>query len=221
MIKELIKELILIDQNTWGLYTFKRDPLCNKVTDEEKADMIKKASECGRKEAKLLKEKYGACACRQYAQMLGLIISEIEEKNANDYILFAKFNSPNKISININNVKKGEETVDKGNVNLLIGEVKIEEILIAHEMFHFIEGKNKEIYTSITKIMLWKLGPIKYKSRLIALGEIAAMAFTKELLQLSYYPNLFDILLLYSHDEKRAKMLYDEVRFMKGSDNNA
>lgn len=221
MIKDLIKELKTVDEKIWGLYTFKRDPICNKVTDIVKADMIKKANECGRLEAIDLKKKYGTKTCSQYAQKLGLIICEIEEKNANDYILFAKFNSPNKISININNVKKGEETVKKENLNLLIEEVKIEDILIAHEMFHFIEGKNKEIYTTNTKIMLWKLGPIKYESGLIALGEIAAMAFTKELLQISYYPNLFDILLLYSHDEKRAKTLYDEVRDIKGADNNA
>ncbi|MBU3142821.1 hypothetical protein [Clostridium sp. CF012] len=220
MIKDLIRELKTVDKNIWGLYTFKRDPLCSKVTGKEKDDMIKKANECGRLEAIDLKEKYGTKNCRQYAQQLGLIISEIEETNANDYILFAKFNSPNKISININNIKKAEEIVEKENLNLLIDEVKIEAILIAHEMFHFIEGKNKEIYTNSTKIRLWKLGPIKYNSGLIALGEIAAMAFAKELLQISYYPNLFDILLLYPHDEKRAKMLYDEVLAMKGSDNN-
>jgi len=221
MIKDLVKELKDINENIWGLYTFKRDPLFNKVTDDAKAEMIKKANECGRQEAVKLKEKFGTRTCRQYAQMLGLIISEIEEKNANDYILFAKFNSPNIISININNVKKGEESVKKENLDLIIEDVKIDEVLIAHEMFHFIEGKNKEIYTSNTKITLWKLGPIKYKSHLIALGEIAAMAFTKELMQISYYPNLFDILLLYSHDEKRAKMLYDEVLVMKGAGNNA
>jgi len=221
MIRDLIEELKVVDQNIWGLYTFNRDPLRSKVNDEEKAEMIEKANQCGCKEAIKLKERYGEGTCRQYAQRLGLTICEIEENNANDYILFAKFNSPNKISIITNNVKKGEETVQKENLDELIEEVKIDDILIGHEMFHFIEGQNSEIYTRNAKIMLWKIGPIKYNSGLIALGEIAAMAFVKELLKISYYPNLFDILLLYSHDEKRAKMLYDEVRVMKGYDINA
>lgn len=221
MIKELISNLKNVDKNIWGLYTFKRDPLYNKVNDKEKAEMIEKANECGREEAIKLKEKYGIKSCGEYADSLGLTISEIEEKNSDDYILFAKFNSPNKISICINNVKKAEEMVKKENLKLLIEEVKIEDVLIAHEMFHFIEVKNKELYTRKTKIRLWQLGPLKNESGLVALGEIAAMAFAKELLQLSYYPNLFDILLLYPHDEKRAKMLYDEVDTMKGNDNNA
>jgi hypothetical protein len=220
MIKEMIGNLRAVNENIWGLYTFMRDPLNNKVTDKEKTEMIEKANACGREEAIALKEKYGMKSCRDYVKNLGLDISEIEERNSDDYILFAKFNSPNKISICINNVKKAEETVKKENLNMLIDEVKIEDVLMAHEMFHFIEGKNKKIYTRKTKIRLWQLGPLKNDSGLVALGEIAAMAFAKELLQLSYYPNLFDILLLHPHDEKRAKALYDEVYEMKGNDNH-
>jgi hypothetical protein len=220
MIKDLIGELRTVDKNTWGLYTFKRDPLHAKVSDEEKTEMIEKANECGRQEAIVLKEKYGIKSCRQYAKSLGITISDIEEKNSEDYILFAKFNAPNQVSINADNVKKAVEIVKEENISFLIDEVNIEDVLIAHEMFHFIEGNNKEIYTKNVKIRLWKLGPIKYDSGLVSLGEIAAMAFAKELLNLTYYPNLFDILLLYPHDEKKAKMLYDEVYEMKGDDNN-
>lgn len=218
MIKEMIGNLKTVDKYIWGLYSFKRDPLCNKITDKEKAEMIEKANECGQEEAVALKEKYGLKSCREYAENLGLTITEIEERNSDDYILFAKFNSPNKISICSNNVKAAEEMVKKENLNLLIDGVKIEDVLMAHEMFHFIEGKNKDIYTRKTKIRLWQLGPFKNDSGLVALGEIAAMAFAKELLNLSYYPNLFDVLLLYPHDVKRAKMLYDEVNAMKGAE---
>ena len=220
MIKDLIEKLRTVDKNTWGLYTFKRDPLYAKVSDEEKTEMIEKANECGRQEAMSLKEKYGIKSCGEYASSLGIAISDIEEKNSDDYILFAKFNTPNQVSINVSNVKKAKETIKEGNVSFLIDEVNVEDVLIAHEMFHFIEGNNKEIYTKSVKIRLWKLGPIKYDSGLVALGEIAAMAFAKELLSLTYYPNLFDILLLYPHDEEKAKKLYDEVCEMKGDDNN-
>lgn len=220
MIKELIQNLRTVDRNIWGLYTFRRDPLCSRITDEEKIEMIEKANECGKQEAIALKEKYGIKSCRGYAEELGLTITEIEERSGDDYILFAKFNSPNKISICSNNVKAAEEVVEKENISKFIDEVKIEDVLIAHEMFHFIEGGNKEIYTRSTKIRLWKLGPIKNDSGFISLGEIAAMAFAKELLQLTYYPNLFDVLLLYPHDEKRARALFDEVYAMKGADSN-
>ena len=86
MIKELIINLKVVDENVWGLYTFKRDPLCNKVTHEEKIDMIKKSNECGRKEAIKLREEYGINTCALYAEKLGLTISEIEEVNSKEVL---------------------------------------------------------------------------------------------------------------------------------------
>ncbi|TDT62882.1 hypothetical protein [Fonticella tunisiensis] len=221
MIKDMVRELKNIDKNIWGLYTFKREPLNNKISQGEKLVMIERANECGHQEAIKIINKYGKRSCREYAKLLGISISELDNGKSGDYILFAKFNSPNKITVYMDNVKKTKEIVTEQNLNLLIDEVKIDDVLIAHEMFHFIEDNNREIYTRKTEIMLWKFGPIKYKSKLVALGEIAAMAFAKELLGLSYYPNLFDILLLYPHDEKRAKALYDELYAMKGDDRNA
>jgi hypothetical protein len=220
MIKDFIRELKTIDEKTWGEYAFKRDPLYARVSTDEKADMIVKANECGRREAIAIKEKQGIKTCREYANNLGITVSELEDLNSKDYILFAKFNSPNKISIYTHNIKKAEEVVKNENLNLLLEGVRIDDVLIAHEMFHFVEENNKEIYTRSTEIRLWKLGPIKYNSGLIALGEIAAMAFARELLDLSYSPNLFDILLLYPHDSSKSKMLYDEIHAMKGDENN-
>lgn len=221
MIKNLISNLRKIDKNIWGLYTFKRDPLNNKITYKEKIDMIEKANKCGIGKAIELREKFGNNSCRGYAKNLGLEISEIEEKNSNDYILFAKFNSPNKISICRNNVEIAKEMVERENISALIDDVNIEDVLIAHEMFHFLEGQDKNIYTKNEKIKLWNIGPIKYHSGVVALGEIAAMSFAKEMLKLTYYPNLFDVLLLYPQNENRALALYDEIYAVKGADNNA
>ncbi|MFL0266748.1 hypothetical protein [Candidatus Clostridium radicumherbarum] len=221
MIKEIISNLRNIDKNIWGLYTFKRDPLCNKITFAEKIDMIEKANKCGIEKALELRESFGSKTCREYADKLGLSVSEIEERNSNDYILFAKFNAPNKISICRNNVKIAKEMVEREKISTLIDDVNIEDVLISHEMFHFLEGQDKNIYTKNEKIKLWSIGPIKYHSGVVALGEIAAMSFAKELLKLNYYPNLFDILLLYPQNEKRALELYDEIYAVKGADDNA
>ena len=56
MIKDLIRELKLLDKYEWGSYTFNRDPIHNKVSRQEKKDMIEKANECGYHEALLLRE---------------------------------------------------------------------------------------------------------------------------------------------------------------------
>jgi hypothetical protein len=72
MIKELIRELKTLDKYAWGQYTFKRDPIHNKVSSQEKDEMIDKANECGRQEAIALKNKYGSKSILEYAQQLGI-----------------------------------------------------------------------------------------------------------------------------------------------------
>lgn len=221
MIKEMVRNLVALDKYIWGMYSFNREPIGRKIPKADKLKMIEEANQCGIEEAQKLREKYGAKSVREYAALLGATISDIENGDSTDYILFAKFNSPDKIAVSSANVKKAEDMTEKEELRELIDNVSIEDVLLAHEMFHLIEDSDKEIYTRITKIKLWNLGPFKYHSGIITLGEIAAMAFAKELLKLSFYPNIFDVLLLYPHDEKRAKLLYDEVIAMKGTDENA
>lgn len=211
MINEMIKELRKIDDVNWGLYAFKRDPLDKKINEDEKISIIKESIECGCMEARILKEKYGVIDCCGYAEKLNIDIAEIEAHDDGSYILFAKFNDPNKISVYMESVRKAETLVQSNDLKDLICGVNIKDVLIAHEIFHFIESQKNDIYTKRKKIQLWKLGPIKYKSGLVVLGEIAAMAFAKELLQLDYSPHLFDVLLLYAHNESQAKEIYNEI----------
>jgi hypothetical protein len=95
--------------------------------------------------------------------------------------------------------------------------VDIESMLLAHEMFHYFEEDNKEIYTKTKKIELWKLGPIHYKSQLAALSEIAAMSFARQLLHLDYNPYVFDAIMLYPHDGKKTQELVNEILTFKNN----
>lgn len=211
MINEMIKELRKIDDINWGLYAFRRDPLDKKISDEDKVSIINESIDCGCMEARMLREKYGEMDSSSYAEKLNIDILEVEAHDDGSYILFAKFNDPNKVSVYMESVRKAEALVQSNDLKNLICGVNIKDVLIAHEMFHFIESQKNDIYTRNKKIQLWNLGPIKYKSGLVVLGEIAAMAFAKELLQLDYSPHLFDVLLLYAHNESQAKEIYNEI----------
>ena len=67
------------------------------------------------------------------------------------------------------------------------------------------------MFTQTEKIRLWKLGPFKNDSNIVCLGEIAGMAFAKELLQLSYSPYILDSFLVYLYYPKVAYELYKEI----------
>ena len=93
----------------------------------------------------------------------------------------------------------------------LFSDINIEELLLAHEIFHFIEENDDDIFTRTEKIRLWKIGPIKNDSNIVCLGEIAGMAFAKELLKISYSPYILDVFLVYLYNIQASYGLYKEI----------
>ena len=216
MIKEKINFLINIKDEEWGEYAFSRDPLKGKVTSELRKEMINKAIECGKREALKLKEKYRNISIAKIIKKMGLEVIEKDSNKTDAYIMFACYNSPNKITIFNENKILVEKFINENELNDKLDRIDIESVLLAHELFHHIEEKCENIYTKSTKIVLWRIGPYKYKSGLVSIGEIAAMSFAKEVLSLQYNPYLFDILMLYPHDEEKANKLYKEIEGLKG-----
>lgn len=215
MIKESTIQLLELDDVEWGNYAFSRDPLRNKLSSEEKTEMILLANQCGAKQAQKLIDLYGRQDIIEYANKLNIKVSYADSDGVDNYVVFARFNFPDKVTIYSGNVKKVEQLIEENEMGELLGFVNIEAMLLAHELYHFVEDKDTEIYTRTKKIQLWKLGPIRYKSHLIALGEIAAMSFARELLQLQYNPYLFDGIMLYPHDSKKTQELIKEILAFK------
>ena len=84
-------------------------------------------------------------------------------------------------------------------------------MLMAHELFHGIEYRNKkQIFTQTEKIELWRR-PFSNKSKILCLSEIAAMAFAKRMTGISCSPYVLDVLLMYCYNEEAAEALYEEI----------
>ncbi len=211
MIKESTIELLKLNDMEWGLYAFSRDPLEGKLSAEEKSEMIQEANQCGAEQAMKLIQRLGEKTVREYAEELKIQVINEDSDGSDNYIVFAKFNYPDKVTIYSGNVKKVEKLIAENDMEELLGHVDIEAMLLAHEMYHFFEEGDKDIYTKTKKIELWKLGPIHYKSKLAALSEIAAMSFARELLHLNYNPYVFDAIMLYPHDAKKTNELIHDI----------
>lgn len=215
MINEKIDYLLSMTDEEWGRYAFELDPLNKKIDNDLKEEMILKANKCGQDAAKKIRESYGNISIKDIAKKLSLNVTYKDAKGMDNYIVFACYNSPNKITVFRENIKMAMHFIKEEKLENKLNNVNLEDILIAHEMFHYLEENNKEMYSNQEKIVLWKLGKFNYKSKLIALGEIAAMAFAKELLKLTYNPYLFDVLMLYPHDATKTDNLLEEITNLK------
>ncbi len=206
-IREMLKDLVNIKDEEWGIYAFRREPLSGKFSKEEKLELIKKANLCGREYAKKIREENGSINVYKITKNLGIKVDYPQRPN-----IFAQFVNPNKVTIFKDSVDKAIDLIDKENLQELFNNVNIEGILLAHEIFHYIEEHNRDdMFTQTEKIRLWKLGPFKNDSNIVCLGEIAGMAFAKELLQLSYSPYILDSFLVYLYYPKVAYELYKEI----------
>ena len=78
------------------------------------------------------------------------------------------------------------------------------------------EKYKKEIFTKQEKIRLWSFGPLHNDSIIIALSEIAAMAFAQAVTGIPYSPYVMDVFLVYGYSPEEASGLYEEMMAYAG-----
>lgn len=174
--------------------------------------------ECGREYACKIREKYGSGDPKVLAKAMGMDVSYPDFPEKTDRVLFAEYREPNTIRIYMDAVKKAKRFLAKPEIlEVLTDRLNVSDLLLAHELFHHVEEVyRKEIYTQTEKIRLWSLGPLHNDSKIIALSEIAAMGFARELTGLPYAPYVMDLFLVYGYSPEEASGLYEEMMMYAG-----
>jgi hypothetical protein len=211
---EMIRNLLQVDDESWGLYAFSRDILKGRIPADKKIEMIKKSIDCGKEYAQRMISECGSSDVQIIAEKLSLKVSLKNVMITGNRILFAYYTPPNEIEIMTEPVDKAVQLIleDESIPIEYFKKDSIINIILGYEIFHYIEDQfEKEIYTRTEKILLWNLLGFKNYSTIRALGEIGAMAFTKELNKLKYSPFILDILLYYGYDSSSAERIYRDV----------
>lgn len=209
----IVEDLCRIPDEDWAIYAFSREPLNGKFTDEQRRDLTRQALACGRECAEKLAAQYGMRDPEKLAKALGVKVDFPDMPQSTERVLFAEFREPDKVHIYMDGVRKGRTLLSEPGVShALTGQLDIAKLLIGHELFHWVEERNKkEIWTRTYKIELWAPRPLHNRSGVAVLGEIAAMGFTKALNCLPYSPYVMDAYLVYGYSPEVASGLYEEM----------
>ena len=211
-LEDMLIELIKIPSSVWGKYAFSRDILRNKISEEEKNRLTIKANECGYAYAEKLAEKYDTRIPSIMAKALDLQISYPDIPTDTSRVTFAQFVQPNKVMIYQDNLDKANDVLKDRQVSQILGAMQIKQLLLAHEIFHYLEIKDsKNIFTQTEKVELWAPKPFHNRSTIRSLGEIAGMAFAERLMGLTYSPFVMDVFFVYGYSKEVATILYDEI----------
>lgn len=210
----MMRDLLQVEDEAWGLYAFSRDILNRRILPETKTEMIAKATACGKAYAQRIIREYGTRDVRVIADKLKLKIEFQSALMTGKRVLFACYTPPYTIEIMEEPVRRAAELVQEEEPALveLFQQAGIMNTILGHEIFHFVEDQfAHEIYTRTEKILLWNLLGFKNYSTIRTLSEVGAMAFTQELNRLSYAPFILDVLLYYSYDAASAEKIYRDV----------
>lgn len=219
-LETMLKDLTEIEAAEWFGYVFSREPLNGKFNDVQRRQWMEHSLECGREYACKIRKLYGTGDPKELAGAMGMEVSYPEFPEKTDRVLFAEYRMPNTIRIYMDAVKKAKRFLAKPEIRrVLTDQLNIADLLLAHELFHHVEETyQKEIYTQTEKIRLWSLGPLHNDSKIIALSEIAAMAFARELTGLPYAPYVMDVFLVYGYSPEEASGLYEEMMMYAGKE---
>lgn len=212
---EMMASLREVDGESWGMYVFSRDILRDRIPADKKREMIANSIRCGEEYARRVLNETGARTPDEIAAHFGLHVTSGSLPMAEQRVLFARFTPPDEIEIMREPLEKYAAMraglpaeVSAG----LPAESEVRNVLLGHELFHFVEERyQEEIYTRTEKIRLWKLFGFENRSTIRSLGEIAGMTFSKAINRIGYFPFLLDVLLFFGYHEESSRSIYRNI----------
>ena len=212
-INMMLEDLVINDDISWGKYAFSREPLNGKFNDEQRIELIQKCNACGVEYAQKYVNQYNESEPVGLADKLGVKVYYPEMPQNADRVLFAEYKDPNNVYIYTDSVKKAYDTMNASQCRDILGnDLDITNVLLAHELFHYVEKQNADtIFTRTEKVELWAPKPLRNRSGINVLSEIAAMAFAREITGISYSPYVMDVFLVYGYNPEEASGLYQEM----------
>ena len=210
MIREIVEDLISVDEKTWALYAYRKEPLRGKIAfDDYYTGYFLKAKEDGVYLA-------GICAGKSIEDLLkesSVKVEMIEMRQGQSVYNFAVYNEPDTIQIYKDNADESQMVVDALEDDRIQTDIK--KMLIAHELFHALQCRYPDMFVNKPHIRLWKLFGFENMSRFVSLEEVAAMYFAKEYLHINAVPYLYDVIMCMSRAPKRAKEIYQNIMSLK------
>lgn len=202
-----LEKLISLSDETFAKYLLREDLFYGKI--EDKKNIISKSLDIGRRVGKDKKNIFSDIEKLRDFYKLEIIYEE--EKSDFGYYELAYFED-DKIIFNAENIRKIEDMASLINLPIF-EEIKVEDIILAHELYHKIEEEEK-LPTDRVYIIYKKMGFITKKVKLKAPSEIGAMAFVKNFLGLRFNPLIINYLLAKAFDKEEIlyRKIYKDIK---------
>lgn len=212
MINKLLIELSNISNVVWDEYVFRREVRTARLDRLKKASFSRKARDYAKKVALL----FNGQSISEYVKHNNILVENIDTLPVGEYTVFALYTHPNLIQYNGGLISRLESQLDNNSKDIL-GNNSILDVVLLHEIFHYIEENDPVAETSLN-ISTFRIGTLNIKRPTDTLSEIAANEFVRIVLGMKCSPFALDVLLTYCVDEKIAQNIYLNIIALKNKE---
>lgn len=214
MLADILTNLKAVPEDVWDTYALRNEPLKYKLSEENRKSFLQLAHQTGQKLAHKMHSEHSGKGLEELYQLFGIQLREVPDEDGGHYTMFACYTEPAQVELYTETIRLAEEILLEENCMEELAGIKIRDILLAHELFHYFECtmSEQELPTKAKLLTLWHIGRFQYKSSIVSLNEIAAMAFAREYLSMPYSPYILDVLLLYHSNRRMAMELYEYIQ---------
>lgn len=215
--EQIAQRLCALPDHAFDTYVFAREPMSGKLTPDQQRALAEQARRCGRETAHKLRDRYPADSVAAICEKEGMVVRRQPQPQDGGRVLYAQFVQPNEITVFTHCLSTAAQFARSEGPLACLQPAALEPVLLAHELFHAVEEREPDLFSSAYRLPLWQLGPFHHTTPVLCLSEIAGMAFAKALTALAFCPYALDALLLYGYDAAGACAVCDEITTEEGN----
>jgi hypothetical protein len=189
------EEIAAASPEMLGMLMLKSDLHAARLDDHAQRAAVIDALADGAATARDLRQRFPGMSPRLIADQLQIAVATTDDDPLVGSIWrFAEYRPrPPKILLYVRGLAPVEQALAGAPAARLLGEAAVEDVFVAHELYHHIEATRAEIPIARRhQATLFQIGKWRWRTGIATLAEIAAGSFAQALLELPCHPKVLD-----------------------------
>ncbi len=192
-------------ERRFAYLTLQEDPFIRRLPPEIHPEAVGFGLNAGGGAAEIAAEKYGREPGTMAAALRIAVIRSDDPAQAGPLVHFSEYRQkPPAITLYRRSMEEANQLIQEHDLRDLLGFADVEPIHLAHELYHHLEAKKMIIGATRFRLETFRLGPLRLRTGLPSLSEIAADRFALRLLGLKVAPKAVQLLTVHARNPQYA-----------------
>jgi hypothetical protein len=213
-LRDLMERVIPVGtERRFAHLTLQEDPFFHRLRPEMHREAVDFGLTAGRDAADQAMERYGQEPEAMAAVLRISVVRSEEQSQAGPMVHFSEYREkPPQITLYRRSMAEANQLIQDHQLEGLLGFADVEPMHLAHELYHHLEAKKLISGASRFRLESFRLGPLRFRTGLPSLREIAADRFAMGVLKLRVPPKATQLITIYAHNPDYAWTFLTRLR---------